>query len=40
MDSILLKGLVAYYGFNSNATPIVLQNISRSRSFVLAGIGT
>jgi Fe(3+) dicitrate transport protein len=27
-------------GFNSNATPIVLQNISRSRSFVLAGIGT
>ncbi|MFN6245404.1 MAG: TonB-dependent receptor family protein [Chitinophagaceae bacterium] len=27
-------------GFNSNTTPIVLQNISRSRSFVLAGIGT
>ena len=27
-------------GLNVNATPIVLQNISRSRSFVLAGIGT
>jgi Fe(3+) dicitrate transport protein len=27
-------------GLNANATPIVLQNISRSRSFVLAGIGT
>jgi len=27
-------------GLISNATPIVLQNISRSRSFVLAGIGS
>ena len=27
-------------GLNANATPILLQNISRSRSFVLAGIGT
>jgi len=27
-------------GLNANATPIVLQNINRSRSFVLAGIGT
>ena len=27
-------------GINANATPIVLQNISRSRSFVLAGIVT
>jgi len=27
-------------GLNLNATPIVLQNITRSRSFVLAGIGT
>ncbi len=27
-------------GLNSNATPLLLQNISRSRSFVLAGIGT
>ena len=27
-------------GLNTNATPILLQNISRSRRFVLAGIGT
>jgi Fe(3+) dicitrate transport protein len=27
-------------GLNANATPILLQNINRSRSFILAGIGT